>query len=107
MSPSQVLSSGRITVSPEVVADFCRRHHIRKLSLFGSVLRDDFGPGSDVDVLVEFEPGSVPGFFGLHEMERELSVAFGRKVDLNTPASLSRFFRDRVLAQAIPLHDAA
>ncbi len=107
MSPAQVAAAGRITASPEVVADFCRRHHIRRLSLFGSVLRDDFGPGSDVDVLVEFEAGHVPGFFGLFEMEEELSAAFGRKVDLNTPASLSRYFRDRVVAEAVPLHDAA
>ena len=87
MSPAQVISASRITASPEVVSDFCRRHHIRRLSLFGSVLRDDFRPESDVDVLVEFEPSNVPGFFGLFEMEQELSKALGRKADLNTPNS--------------------
>lgn len=107
MSPAQVAAASRITASPEVISDFCRRHHIRRLSLFGSVLRDDFRPESDVDVLVEFEAGHVPGFFGLFEMEEELSAVFGRKVDLNTPASLSRYFRDRVIAEAVPLHDAA
>ncbi len=81
------------------MSDVCRRHHIRKLSLFGSVLRDDFGPDSDVDVLVEFEPGRTPGlaFFG---MEIELSEILGRKVDLNTVGFLSPYFKDRVLAEA-------
>jgi predicted nucleotidyltransferase len=85
----------RISVNKEKIADFCRRHHIRRLSLFGSVLRDDFGPTSDVDVLVEFEPGHIPGltFFS---MEEELSQIIGRKVDLNTPGFLSPYFRDRI-----------
>jgi len=83
------------------VAAFCRRHHILKLSLFGSVLRDDFGPKSDVDVLVEFEAGHVPGFFRLFDMEEELSALLGgRKVDLRTPQDLSQYFRDEVLALA-------
>jgi uncharacterized protein len=88
-----------IALDREKVAAFCRRNHIRKLALFGSVLRDDFRPGSDVDVLVEFEPGHVPGlrFFAL---ERELSEIIGRKVDLNTPNFLSVYFRDQVLAEA-------
>ena len=107
MSPAQVASADRITASPEVISDFCRRRHVRRLSLFGSVLRDDFRPESDVDVLVEFEPTHVPGFFGLFEMEQELSKALGRKVDLNTPNSLSKYFRARVLAESVPLHDAA
>ena len=81
--------------------------HIRRLALFGSVLRDDFRPDSDVDVLVEFEPSHVPGFFGLFEMEQELGEIVGRKVDLNTPGSLSKYFRAQVLAEAVPLHDAA
>ncbi len=91
--------SAKIQVDRERIADFCRRHHIAKLSLFGSVLRDDFTPESDVDVLVEFEPGHVPGlaFFG---MEEELSRMLGHKVDLNTPNFLSRYFRDEVLAEA-------
>lgn len=89
----------RIEIPRDRVAGFCRRHHIRKLALFGSVLRDDFQPSSDVDVLVEFAPGFVPGleFFTL---ESELSEILGRKVDLNTPAFLSRYFRDRTMAEA-------
>ena len=81
-------------------ADFCLRHHIRRLALFGSVLRDDFGPDSDIDMLVEFERGHVPGFFGLAGMELELSEILGGKVDLNTPKCLSPYFRDQVLAEA-------
>ena len=89
----------RIEVDKHEIKQFCRRHRIRRLALFGSVLRDDFGPDSDVDVLVEFEDGHVPGlaFFG---MEAELSKILGRKVDLNTPQFLSRHFRDDVLAEA-------
>ncbi len=87
--------------SREEIAEFCKRSHIRKLSLFGSVLREDFGPGSDIDVLVEFEPGHVPGFFRLFDLEEELSGLFGgRKVDLRTPQDLSRYFRDEVVACA-------
>jgi uncharacterized protein len=88
------------------VAEFCRRNHIRRLALFGSMLRDDFGPGSDVDVLVEFEPGHTPGFafFG---MEETLSQLLGRKVDLNTPAFLSPYFRQEVLEYLEVLYDAA
>lgn len=84
----------------EKIADFCKSHHIRKLSIFGSVLRDDFGPESDIDVLIEFEPESIPGFFRLVEMEEELSELFGRKVDIRTPGDLSRYFRDKVLETA-------
>jgi predicted nucleotidyltransferase len=89
----------RIAIDHERLAGFCRRNHIRKLALFGSVLRDDFRPDSDVDVLVEFEPGHVPGlrFFAL---ERELSEILGRKVDLNTHGFLSPYFRGRVMAEA-------
>ena len=81
------------------VTEFCRKHHIRHLSLFGSVLRGDFGPDSDIDVLVEFEPGHAPGL-AFFEMERELSDILGRKVDLNTAGFLSPYFRDQVLAEA-------
>jgi predicted nucleotidyltransferase len=89
-----------IRLDDEKIADFCRRYHIQKLSLFGSVLREDFAADSDVDVLVEFDPDHVPGleFF---RMERELSELLGRKVDLNTPGFLSRYFRDEVLAEAL------
>ncbi len=83
------------------IADFCRRHHIVRLAIFGSALRDDFGPDSDIDVLVDFEPGHVPGFFRLFDLEEELSALFdGRKVDLRTPEDLSRYFREKVVAQA-------
>jgi predicted nucleotidyltransferase len=94
-------------VPREAVAAFCRRHHIRWLALFGSVLREDFGPESDVDVLVEFEPGGAPDFFQFVGMKEELEAIFGRRVDLKTPSSLSPYFRDRVLAEAVRLHDAA
>ena len=87
------------SVSKDRIADFCRQHHIRKLAFFGSVLREDFGPDSDIDVLVEFEPGHTPGF-GFFGIEEELSEMFGRKVDLHTRDSLSRYFRDEVLKEA-------
>ncbi len=89
----------RIRIDREALAAFCRRHHVRRLAFFGSALRDDFTPSSDVDVLVEFEPGHVPGL-AFFSMEAELSAVLGRKVDLNTPGFLSRYFRDRVLAEA-------
>ena len=91
----------RFMVPPEKLAEFCRKHHIRKLALFGSVLREDFRPDSDVDVLVEFEAGHVPGLFGLADTEAQLSaLAGGRKVDVRTAAELSRYFRDRVVREA-------
>ena len=88
-----------LSVSQEKVDDFCRKNHIKRLAFFGSVLRGDFGPDSDLDVIVEFEPGHVPGL-RYFAMERELSEIIGRRVDLNTPGSLSKYFRDRVLAEA-------
>ncbi len=91
----------RIGLPEDTVASYCKKHHIRKLSLFGSALRDDFGTGSDVDILVEFEPGKAPSFFRLFDMEEELSALLGgRKVDLRTPEDLSRYFREKVLAAA-------
>ena len=89
----------QIAIPRDRIEAFCQRNHIRRLSLFGSVLRDDFRPDSDVDVLVEFEPGHVPGlaFFG---MEEELSQILGRKVDLNTPNFLSPYFRNEALNAA-------
>jgi predicted nucleotidyltransferase len=90
------------------VAEFCQRHHIRKLAVFGSALHGDARPDSDLDVLVEFELGHVPGLFRLSGMELELSALLGgRKVDLNTPLCLSRCFRDEVLAEAEPVYAAA
>jgi len=79
------------------LAGFCRRNQIRRLALFGSVLREDFRPDSDVDVLVEFEPGRAPGLLRMAGLEMELSALLGRKADLRTPAELSRYFRDDVL----------
>ena len=94
--------SAKVEISRELLDDFCRRHRIWKLSLFGSVLRNDFGPESDVDVLVEFEPGATVGYFELADMESELSELLGRKADVRTPAELSRYFRQEVLAAAEP-----
>ncbi len=96
-----------ITLPMERIAEFCRRHGIARLSLFGSVLRTDFTPQSDVDVLVEFLPGTRVGYFGFQDMEDELSELLGREVDLNTAKSLSRYFRDEVLHEARPLYVAA
>ena len=77
----------------------CKRNHIRWLAIFGSAIHDDIAPNSDLDVLVEFEPGHTPGF-QFFEIEEELSKLAGRKVDLNTPGFLSRYFRDKVIAEA-------
>ena len=90
-----------IELPKEEIAAFCRKHHIAKLSVFGSALSDDLGPDSDVDFLVEFEPGHVPGYIGLAGMERELSAIIGRKADVRTAAELSKYFRDDVLAAAV------
>ena len=91
----------RIHIEKRRLTGFCRKNGIRRLSLFGSVLRSDFASDSDVDVLVEFKPGHVPGFFQIYRMEQDLSRFFGnRKVDLRTPQDLSRYFRDDVLALA-------
>src|ERR671918_552561 len=88
-----------------LLADFCRRHHIHRLALFGSVLREDFRPDSDIDVLVEFGASHAPGLIRLAGMELELSELLGgRKVDMNTPMCLSPYFRDEVLAEAEVLY---
>lgn len=97
----------KIPIDRERLADFCARHHIRRLALFGSVLRDDFRPDSDVDMLVEFESGATPGLIRLAGMEIELSEILGRKADLRTPAELSRYFRDEVIRLAQVQYDAA
>jgi predicted nucleotidyltransferase len=90
-----------ISIPTDKIEDFCRRNHILKLSLFGSVLRDDFTPGSDVDVLVEFESSARVGFFELYDIEQELSSLLGgRKIDMNTPQGLSKYFRDKVVTTA-------
>jgi predicted nucleotidyltransferase len=93
----------QLNIPREQIADFCRRNHIRKLSLFGSVVREDFRPDSDVDVLVEFEPEYTPGlrFFS---MQAELSQILGRSVDLNTPHWLSPRFLDEVQREQVPVY---
>lgn len=89
-----------IDIPREKIADFCRRHHIKKLSFFGSILREDFGPESDIDVLVEFEMDHVPGLIRMAGMEIELSEIVAHKVDLRTPEDLSRYFRQDVIDSA-------
>jgi predicted nucleotidyltransferase len=96
----------KIAVNQARLIDFCRVNGVRRLAVFGSALRDDFRPDSDVDVLIEFEPGRTPGlrFFGMQE---ELSGLFARPVDLHTPASLSPYFRNQVLSEAEDQYVAA
>jgi uncharacterized protein len=89
-----------MSIDHERISEFCRRSRIRRLSFFGSVLRDDFGAESDIDVLVEFEPEATVGYFAMARMEQELGELFGRRVDLRTPKELSRYFRDQVLEDA-------
>ena len=91
---------GKINLPKDKLEEFCRRHGIGKLSLFGSVLRDDFTKESVVDMMVEFLPGRVPGYLALSGMELELTRLIGRKVDLRTPKELSRHFRERVVGEA-------
>jgi hypothetical protein len=94
-----------IQIPREAMASFCARNHIQKLSLFGSVLTPRFRDESDIDMLVEFERGRVPGLLGIAGMEIELSEMLGRKVDLRTPAELSKYFRDEVVASALPQYE--
>ena len=89
-----------IDIPREEIAAFCKENHIRKLSTFGSFLREDFGPDSDIDLLVEFHPDHIPGLIRLAGMEIELTQLLGRKVDLRTPQDLSRYFREEVLNSA-------
>lgn len=93
-------------IDHEALSDFCRRNHIRRLSLYGSALRGSFGPDSDIDLLVEFEQGHVPGLISLVGMENELSRHLGKKVDLRTPGDLSRHFRDDVMREAKVQYEA-
>jgi len=91
----------QLIIDREKISAFCQKHNIRRLAFFGSVLREDFSASSDVDVLVEFVPGAPIGFFKLYDLEEELSrILGGRKVDINTPKSLSKYFRDKVFAEA-------
>jgi hypothetical protein len=96
----------RLSIPVAEIADFCQRNHICKLSLFGSVLRDNFRPDSDLDVLVEFDPAHIPGWEFV-DMRDELSELLGREVDLHTPQSLSKYFRHKVLQQALVVYERA
>ena len=96
----------QISIDRAKIASFCRKHHIEQLALFGSVIGQDFRADSDIDVLVEFEPGYVPGL-AFFRMESELSEILGRKVDLNTPGFLSPYFREDVMAEAEVQYDQA
>ncbi|RJP66568.1 MAG: nucleotidyltransferase [Candidatus Abyssobacteria bacterium SURF_17] len=98
-------TKAHIQIPKEEIETFCKNHHIRRLSLFGSVLSADFKPESDVDVLIEFEPDSVVGLIRLAGIEIELSEIFGRKVDLRTPQDLSKYFRQEVLDSAELLYE--
>lgn len=100
-------ADARDGMSREALEEVCRRHYVRRLSLFGSALRgEDFGPESDLDVLVEFEPGKVPGF-GFVELQRELSEITGSDVDLHTYHSLSRYFQDEAMSESRPFYESA
>jgi hypothetical protein len=101
------MNDTRIKLPNGRIAEFCKRHRIRRLSLFGSVLRGDFGPDSDIDVLVEFELGARVGLISLAGLELELGEIIGRKVDLNTPGFLSKYYRDRIINEAVVQYDAA
>ncbi len=101
------MGRAKIRIPKNQIAEYCKRNQVRRLSLFGSVLREDFGPDSDVDVLVEFEPGTRIGLIRLSGLEIELSNIIGRKVDLNTPGFLSKYYRDQILTEADVQYDAA
>lgn len=95
-----------LTVEDSFLDEFAVRHGIHRLALYGSALRADFGPASDIDLLVEFQPGRTPGLLHLAQMELELETAIGRQVELRTYEDLSRYFRDRVASTARPLYAA-
>ncbi len=96
-----------LNIPKEKIVEFCKKNHIRKLSIFGSALREDFRFDSDVDVLVEFEPDTRVGMIRLMGIETELGEILGRKADLNTPGFLSKYYRDKVLAEAVVHYDTA
>lgn len=95
-----------VHIPEDRVAEFCKRHSVKRLSLYGSILGADFGPSSDVDMLIEFLPGKTPGMLGFAGMTMELSEMIGRRVDLRTPDDLSRYFRGEVIKHARTLHAA-
>ena len=96
-----IIGKKRVNITNKQIEEFCEKNHIQKFAFFGSVLRDDFRPDSDVDILVEFDPDYHPiGLFEVSEMELELSDMIGRKADLRTPKELSKYFRDEVISEA-------
>ena len=101
------MGEARISIPKDKISEFCEQNQVRRLSFFGSVLREDFGPESDVDILVEFEPGTRMGLIRLSGLEIELGKIIGRKVDLNTPGFLNKYYRDQILTEADVQYDAA
>ncbi|MBW1999022.1 MAG: nucleotidyltransferase family protein [Deltaproteobacteria bacterium] len=100
-------NKANLNIPKEKIVEFCKRKRVRKLSVFGSAVRDDFSPESDIDVLVEFEPDARVGLIRLAGLEIELGEILGRKVDLNTPGFLSKYLRDKALSEAIVHYDEA
>jgi len=100
------LQGPRIKISKSWIEQFCKTHHIVKLALFGSVLTDDFSAESDVDILVEFDPNHIPGFFGVVEMREELSLNIGQEVDLRTPEDIGALSRKNLIQQSYLLYSA-
>ena len=101
------MSEPTVNLPKDRIAEFCKKNRIRRLSLFGSALREDFGPDSDIDILVEFEPGTRIGLIRLSGLEIELGKIIGHKVDLNTPGFLSKYYRDQIITEAGVQYDAA
>jgi uncharacterized protein len=101
------MDKAHLYIPRKKIVEFCKANRIRLLSLFGSVLREDFKPSSDVDVLVEFDADARVGMIRLAALELELSQILGRKVDLNTPGFLSKYYRERILSEAAVQYDAA
>jgi predicted nucleotidyltransferase len=100
-----IMGRDRIILTKEQIAEFCKKNHIKKFAFFGSVLRDDFRPDSDIDILIDLEPGAPIGLFEMADMELELSDMIRRKVDLRTPQDLSKYFRNKVVAEAEVLYE--
>ena len=101
------MGEARISIPKDKISEFCKQNQVRRLSFFGSVLREDFGPDSDVDILVEFEPGTRMGLIRLSGLEIELGKIIGCKVDLNTPGFLNKYYRNKILTEADVQYDAA
>src|SRR5215216_1204134 len=102
-----VVPPAQIDLAIEAIREICRRYPIRELAVFGSVLRDDFAPDSDIDLLVEFEPDARIGFIGFGELEQELEAVIGRRIDLVSKRALRKVFRDAILSSAWELYAAA